>query len=81
MEFVQVERTKLLEYVHYVEQLIEDHTKMCIKYDEHKQIAGIIDRTYTHRLDELLDAVLDQNPDTDFSRGMLRAYNILKGRV
>jgi hypothetical protein len=81
MEFVQVERAKLLEYVHYVEQLIEDHNKLSIKYDEHKQIAGIIDKTYTLRLDALLDAVLDQNPDTDFSRGMLRAYNILKGRV
>jgi len=80
MEWVQVERSHLLEYIAYVEQLNADHTKLQQQIRDAKQLADIVEETYKRRLDNLADKILDQTNRSQYLMGLTEAYEILQGR-
>jgi hypothetical protein len=80
MEWVQVERSHLLEYIAYVEQLNADHTKLQEQIKDAKQLAGIVEQTYKCRLDKLADKIIDQTNRSQYLQGLTEAYEILQGR-
>ena len=80
-DWVQVERTQLLEYVKYVELLIEDHNRVTEQLQNALTFASIIEKTWLIRLDALADVAV-KHPSkeiTPFEQGLLRAYAIMKG--
>jgi hypothetical protein len=44
-------------------------------------IAGMIDRTWKERLDELMDAIIDLHPSfgNKYKDGMMAAYKLMQG--
>lgn len=62
--------------------LSKDHTRLQQEFNDAKQIAGMIDRTWKERLDELMDAIIDLHPSTNvhFRNGMMAAYQLMQGR-
>ena len=80
MEWVQVERSHLLEYIAYVERLNADHTKLQQQIKDAKQLADIIEETYKSRLDKLADKILDQTNRSQYLQGLTQAYKILQGK-
>ena len=80
--WVQVRQSELLKYVNGVEMLSKDHTHLQQEFNDAKQIAGMIDRTWKERLDELMDAIIDMHPSTNvhFRNGMMAAYQLMQGR-
>jgi hypothetical protein len=79
-EWVQVKRIQLLEYVHMVETLDKDHTRLMQQVSDANELAAVIDATWQARLDKLTDVVLDLHPSRHtFEAGLLRAYNIMAG--
>lgn len=81
-KWVQVRQSELLKYVNGVEMLSKDHTRLQQEFNDAKQIAGMIDRTWKERLDELMDAIIDLHPSTNvhFKNGMMAAYQLMQGR-
>jgi short-subunit dehydrogenase involved in D-alanine esterification of teichoic acids len=81
-KWVQVRQSELLKYVNGVEMLSKDHTRLQQEFNDAKQIAGMIDRTWKERLDELMDAIIDLHPSTNvhFRNGMMAAYQLMQGR-
>ena len=61
-KWVQVRHSELLNYVNGVEMLSKDHSKLQEQINDAKQLAGIIDRTWKERLDELMDLIIDTHP-------------------
>ena len=80
MEFVQVDKASLLEYVAYVEQLNEDHTKIRQRLKDTEAISKMLEATYQARIDKLLDLILEQPARNDYYKGLHAAYELLKGR-
>ena len=79
-QWVQVKRIELLEYVHMVETLDKDHTRLMQQVNDAKELASVIEATWKDRLDKLTDVVLDLHPSKHtFEAGLLRAYNIMAG--
>jgi len=79
-QWVQVKRIELLEYVHMVETLDKDHTRLMQQVNDAKELASVIEATWKDRLDKLTDVVLDLHPSNHtFEAGLLRAYNIMAG--
>ena len=62
--------------------LSKDHTRLQQEFNDAKMIAGMIDRTWKERLDELMDAIIDMHPSTNvhFRNGMMAAYQLMQGR-
>ena len=81
MEFVQVDRTSLLEYIAYVEHLNEDHTRLQQQNKDLKEVSKILEATYNSRIDKLLDLILEQPNRADYYKGLQAAYNIIMGRA
>lgn len=79
-QWVQVRRIELLEYVHMVEILDKEHTRLIEQVKDCHALASIVDQTWKARLDILTDVVLDLHPSQHtFEAGLLRAYNIMAG--
>jgi hypothetical protein len=70
-------------YVDKVNRLIEDHDKQTQELNDIRALADIIDKTWKTRLDTLADHILDQEPKgtNRYERGLIKAYNIMKGQV
>ena len=81
-KWVQVRQSELLKYVNGVEMLSKDHTRLQQEFNDAKQIAGMIDRTWKERLDQRMDAIIDLHPSTNvhFRNGMMAAYQLMQGR-
>ena len=80
MEFVQVDKASLLEYVAYVEALIADHNKLSQRLKDTEQISKMLEATYQERIDKILDKILDQTNRSQYYAGLTDAYNIMRGR-
>jgi hypothetical protein len=80
-KWVQVRQSELLKYVNGVEMLSKDHTHLQQEFNDAKMIAGMIDRTWKERLDQLMDVIIDMHPSTNvqYRNGMMAAYNIMQG--
>jgi short-subunit dehydrogenase involved in D-alanine esterification of teichoic acids len=80
-KWVQVRQSELLKYVNGVEMLSKDHTHLQQDFNDAKQIAGMIDRTWKERLDQLMDVIIDIHPSVNvhYRNGMMAAYNIMQG--
>ena len=82
MDYVQVPKRDLAEYVQRVNQLIQDHDKQTQELSDIRALADIVNETWQVRLDRLADLILDRIP-TDhnlYERGLMDAYNIMKGQ-
>lgn len=80
MEFVQVDKASLLEYIGYVEYLNADHTKLRDRLKDTEEISKMLEATYQARIDKLLDLILDCTKRDDYYKGLHKAYELLKGR-
>jgi hypothetical protein len=80
-KWVQVRQSELLKYVNGVEMLSKDHTYLQDQYNDAKQLASIIDRTWKERLDELMDLIIDTHPavNVHYRNGLMDAYNLISG--
>ena len=80
MEFVQVDKASLLEYIAYVEYLNEDHTKLRDRLKDTREVSKILEATYQARIDKLLDLILEQPNRSDYYKGLRDAYELMQGR-
>lgn len=80
MDFVQVDKASLLEYIAYVEYLNEDHTKLKQRLKDTEAISKMLEATHNAVIDKLLDTILEQPNRGDYYKGLMFAYNLLKGR-
>lgn len=80
-KWVQVRHSELLNYVNGVEMLSKDHSKLQEQINDAKQLAGIIDRTWKERLDELMDLIINTHPVTNvhYRNALMDAYKIMSG--
>ena len=80
MEYVQVDKASLLEYIAYTEHLSADHTKQANRLKDLEQVSKILEATYQSRIDKLLDLILEQPNRSDYYKGLKDAYEIMQGR-
>ena len=80
MEWVQVPKHQLFEYIHYVEQLNADHTKLSNQLKDAKELAAIVEETWQQRLDNLRDEMLDYTTAGKYLDGLMRGYRIMSGQ-
>ena len=80
-KWVQVRQSELLKYVNGVEMLSQDHTQLQQDFNDAKQIAGMIDKTWKERLDQLMDVIIDTHPsvNVEYRNGLMAAYNLMQG--
>ena len=78
MEYVQVVKRDLLEYIALVEALNNHHTELEQTHKDLKELVAIKDSTDKIRLLALMDHILDNNKDTKYAQGLIDAYNIIK---
>ena len=71
----------LVQYVERVNRLIEDHDKQTQELSDIRALADIVNETWQSRLDLLADYILDLNPKetSTYERGLMKAYEIMKG--
>jgi hypothetical protein len=81
MEYVQVVRKDLLEYVAYVEQLLEHHNQLEEQHKDLLEVTAIQSASNKARLEALTDHILDNNSNKDYAQGLLDAYLIIKQGV
>ncbi len=81
MEYVQLPKQDLMNYVDKVNLLIQDHDKQTQELSDIRALADIINETWKVRLDLLADYILDLNPKetSSYERGLMKAYEIMKG--
>ena len=78
--FVQVKRIELLEYVTCVDILVKEHTKLTESINDCYNLASIVDKTWTSRLDRLASIIMDMHPSQHkIEQGLLRAYSVMGG--
>ena len=82
MDYVQVPKTDLVQYVARVNALIQDHDKQTQELSDIRALADIVNETWQNRLDLLADYILDLNPKetSTYERGLMKAYEIMKGQ-
>lgn len=80
MEWVQVPKEQLLEYIAHTEALSDDHTRLQEKIRNANKLADIVRNDYEAKIDRLLDEILDQTNRSQYYAGLHRAYEIMKGR-
>lgn len=80
MEFVQVIKQDLLEYIAYTEALIEDHNRLELAYGDSKKLADLVREDYESKIDKLRDKMLDESVRSQYHMGLMDAYKIMKGR-
>jgi hypothetical protein len=81
MDYVQVPKTDLINYVDKVNRLIQDHDKQTQELSDIRALADIVNETWQTRLDLLADYILDLDPKqtSTYERGLMKAYDIMKG--
>jgi hypothetical protein len=81
MDYVQVPKTDLINYVDKVNRLIQDHDKQTQELNDIRALADIVNETWQTRLDLLADYILDLDPKetSTYERGLMKAYDIMKG--
>jgi hypothetical protein len=81
VEYVQVPKQDLINYVDRVNLLIQDHDKQTQELSDIRALAGIVEATWQERLDLLADHILDLDPreTSTYERGLMKAYEIMKG--
>ena len=81
MDYVQVPKSDLIQYVERVNRLIEDHDKHTQELSDIRALADIVNETWQSRLGLLADYILDLNPKetSTYERGLMKAYEIMKG--
>ena len=74
-------KSDLVQYVARVNRLIEDHDKQTQELSDIRALADIVNETWQTRLDALADYILDLNPKetSTYERGLMKAYDIMKG--
>lgn len=74
-------KSDLVQYVARVNKLIEDHDKQTQELSDIRALADIVNETWQSRLDLLADYILDLNPKetSTYERGLMKAYEIMKG--
>jgi hypothetical protein len=82
MEYVQLPKQDLLNYVDRVNLLIQDHDKQTQELKDIRAIADIVNKTWQVKLDALADLILDRDPIANdlYEQGLMKAYEIMKGR-
>ena len=82
MDYVQVPKRDLIEYVERVNLLIADHDKQTQELSDIRQLADIVNETWQKRLDKLTDYILDLDPKSasEFEHGLMMAYEVMKGQ-
>ena len=82
MEYIQLPKRDLMEYVERVNLLIEDHDKQTQELSDIRSLADIVNETWQTRLDRLADYILDLDPKTatELEQGLMLAYDIMKGK-
>jgi hypothetical protein len=82
MEYIQLPKRDLFEYVERVNLLIEDHDKQTQELSDIRSLADIVNETWQTRLDRLADYILDLDPKTatELEQGLMLAYDIMKGK-
>ena len=81
MEYVQVPKQDLINYVDRVNLLIQDHDKQTQELKDIRALADIVNETWQVKLDALADLILDRNPllNDRYEQGLMKAYEIMKG--
>jgi len=79
MEYVQVVKRDLLEYIALAETLSDHHTKLHQTHKDLLELVAIKDQTEKIRLLALMDHILDNQTNTQYAQGLTDAYNIVKG--
>jgi hypothetical protein len=81
MDYVQVPKQDLVNYVDKVNRLIQDHDKQTQELSDIRALADIVNETWQTRLDLLADYILDLDPKqtSTYERGLMKAYDIMKG--
>lgn len=74
-------KSDLIGYVERVNLLIQDHDKQTQELSDIRALAGIVEATWLERLDLLADYILDIDPKvtSTYERGLMKAYDIMKG--
>jgi hypothetical protein len=82
MEYVQLPKQDLMNYVDRVNLLIQDHDKQTQELSDIRALADIVNETWQTRLDKLADYILDMNPigASELEQGLMLAYDIMKGK-
>ena len=80
MEWVQVPKEQLLEYIAYAEALRDDHTRLQDEIRTAYKLADIVRSDYESKIDKILDELLDQTNRSQYYAGLHAAYEIMKGR-
>lgn len=82
MEYVQVVKQDLLTYIAYVEQLVEHHDKLEQTHKDLIDLQAIEQATQQVRLSALTDYILDNNSNSEYTQGLIDAYNLIRqGKV
>jgi hypothetical protein len=82
MEYVQLPKQDLMQYVDKVNLLIQDHDKQTQELSDIRALADIVNQTWQERLDRLADYILDLDPlnVSELEQGLMLAYDIMKGK-
>jgi len=82
MDYVQVPKRDLIQYVERVNLLIQDHDKQTQELNDIRALADIVNETWQVRLDALADLILDRDPILNdlYEQGLMKAYEIMKGQ-
>ena len=82
MDYVQVPKKDLIQYVERVNLLIQDHDKQTQELSDIRALADIVNETWQVRLDALADLILDRDPLLNdlYEQGLMKAYEIMKGQ-
>jgi hypothetical protein len=82
MEYVQLPKQDLMQYVDKVNLLIQDHDKQTQELSDIRALADIVNQTWQERLDRLADYILDLDPlnTSELEQGLMLAYDIMKGK-
>ena len=73
----------LINYVDNVNRLIQDHDKQTQELSDIRVLTDIVNETWQQKLDRLADLILEQPIDGDrtYCKGLIKAYNIMKGAI
>jgi hypothetical protein len=82
MDYVQLPKQDLMQYVDKVNLLIQDHDKQTQELSDIRALADIVNQTWQERLDRLADYILDLDPlnTSELEQGLMLAYDIMKGK-
>jgi hypothetical protein len=82
MDYVQLPKQDLMQYVDKVNLLIQDHDKQTQELSDIRALADIVNQTWQEKLDRLADYILDLDPlnVSELEQGLMLAYDIMKGK-